>query len=888
MPLAAGDKLGPYEIMALLGAGGMGEVYRARDTKLKRDVALKVLPDSFAANPDRMARFQREAEVLASLNHPNIAQIYGLEERALVMELVEGDSPKGPLPFEEAWKIAGQIAAGLEYAHEKGIVHRDLKPANIKVTPGGVVKLLDFGLAKAFTAQTPVSGNLENSPTLTLGATQVGVILGTAAYMAPEQAKGKAVDKRADIWSFGAVLYELLTGERLFAGDDVSDTLAQVLTKQPNLEMVSARARHLLRECLAKDPKRRLRDIGDAERLLLEEAAPASPAADAPSQARLAAGSWIAAGLMTAVAAALAFAHFREKPPAAEVVPLQIVPPERSAFTTTVVLSPDGRKAVFDATGPNGLPMLWIRSFDSLEARPLAGTESSLTRPFWSPDSRFIGFVSGFPSKLKKIEATGGAPQTLCDFAGNWFGGTWNSQGTILFSNALGGIFRVSEGGGTAVPVTAIDASHGEIAQAGPAFLPDGQHFLYLRVSNVAGNGGIYVGSLGVKPEQQSVKRLLSSDSDPVYAPSPQSGLGEILFLREGSLVAQPFDTRRMELTGASTSLAEDIGSTLTYGWFSASAGALAFRSGRSAAINSQLIWFDRQGKETGRIGPPSEYNDVQLSPDGKSIFVDKGNITSGIILHIWVVDVARGVFRRLIPGEGSDYSGVFSPDGSLVFTFGIGGPGGDIYRAPLSGAGMPELLFKSPLVKHPNDISRDGRFLLYDEHHPARQQDLYVLPLAVPAGQERKPIPFLVTPADETFAQFSPDGKWVAYSSDESGRREVYVQGFAPDHVPAAAVGKWLISSAGGDKPRWSQDGKEIYYIALNGKVMAVPVKTSPSFDPGAAVPLFDAHTRGFSSYAVAADGRFLINTASDAGEAAPNSSPVTVVLNWETGLKN
>src|SRR5215469_13318984 len=394
MALAAGDKLGPYEIVAPIGAGGMGEVYRAKDTKLKRDVALKVLPAVFASDADRMARFQREAEVLASLNHPNIAQIYGVEERALVMELVEGESPRGPMPFAEAWKVALQIAAGLEYAHEKGIVHRDLKPANVKVTADGVVKLLDFGLAKAFTGPTAVSGNLENSPTLTLGATQLGVILGTAAYMAPEQAKGKAVDKRADIWSFGVVLYELFTGERLFSGDDVSDTLADVLKKQPKLDRVPVLARRLLRECLEKDPKDRLRDIGDAKRLV----DPSSPQIAAP---RPRSGWWwqASAGVLLAGLLIVSFLHFRETLPPPRLVRTAILPPEKSVFDFAsnrgpAALSPDGLRVVFTATGVDGKSQLWVRPIEALSAQPLLGTEGA-TFPFWSPDRRFVAFFAG-------------------------------------------------------------------------------------------------------------------------------------------------------------------------------------------------------------------------------------------------------------------------------------------------------------------------------------------------------------------------------------------------------------------------------------------------------------------------------------------------------------
>ena len=435
MPPPLGDRLGPYEILAPIGAGGMGEVYRARDTKLKREVAIKVLPEAFARDPERMARFQREAEVLASLNHPNIAAIYGVEDRALVMELVDGDSPKGPLSFDEAWHIAAQIAAALEYAHEKGIVHRDLKPANVKVTPDGVVKLLDFGLAKAFTNQREASPTTtENSPTLTLGATEVGVILGTAAYMAPEQAKGKQVDKRADIWSFGVVLYELLTGERLFKGEDVADTLAHVLTKEPDLEKVPPKARKLLRRCLEKDPRKRLRDIGDAMELLDDAAAPAPV-----SHGRRPLRWMIAAGFALLVAAAalpFAFAHLREKPPVAEPVRFQIAPPEKASFENYVAPSPDGRFLAFTATGADGRASLWVRSLDSLDARLLSGTENA-SGPFWSPDSRFIAFGDG--NKLKKVDVTGGPPITLCEVQNTVGSGAWSQDGVLVFGSRGGG-----------------------------------------------------------------------------------------------------------------------------------------------------------------------------------------------------------------------------------------------------------------------------------------------------------------------------------------------------------------------------------------------------------------------------------------------------------------
>jgi serine/threonine protein kinase len=528
MSLAAGTKLGPYEVLAPIGAGGMGEVYGAKDTKLKREVALKVLPEAFAEDPERMARFQREAEVLASLNHPNIAQIYGVEERALVMELVEGESPKGPMPFDEAWKIASQIAAGLEYAHEKGIVHRDLKPANVKITADGVVKLLDFGLAKAYTGPAAVSGNLDNSPTLTLGATQVGVILGTAAYMAPEQAKGKAVDRRADIWAFGVVLYELLTGERLFTGEDVSDVLADVLKKQPNLDNVPVQARRLLRECLEKDPKDRLRDIGDAKRVLVVETT-----VEPKSVSRLGVGGWISAGVLFIGLGIPSFLYLRGTTRAGPVLRYSITAPENTTNLHSFAISPDGHLVAIAAT-VNGKRQLWLRPLDAFGARPMPGTEDA-TYPFWSPDSRYIGFFS--QGKLKKVPASGGPPQSLCDVI-DGRGGTWSRQDVIVFSpnTTPGGVNlqRVLASGGAPADVT---KSKGNLLF--PVFLPDSRHFLYLVIGspeqpgapNAAGSG-VYVASL----DGNENRRVLADNSSVALT------AGTLLFIRENTLMAQHFD----------------------------------------------------------------------------------------------------------------------------------------------------------------------------------------------------------------------------------------------------------------------------------------------------------------------------------------------------------
>jgi serine/threonine protein kinase len=907
MGLAAGTRLGPYEILAPIGAGGMGEVYRAKDTKLKRDVALKVLPEAFAADPERMARFQREAEVLASLNHPNIAQIYGVEDRALVMEFVEGESPKGPLPLDDAWKIASQIAAGLEYAHEKGIVHRDLKPANIKITPDGVVKLLDFGLAKAFTGQTASAGNADNSPTLTLGATQLGVILGTAAYMAPEQAKGKAVDKRADIWSFGVVLYELITGERLFSGDDVSDTLADVLKKQPNLERVPVQARRLLRECLQRDPKERLRDIGDAKRQLVEEAPPPPPPTtlSATSRPRFGIISTALVTVLTLALGVLAFLHFREHPPVVKTIRFQILAPEKTTLSPSSspsipALSPDGSRVVFLAADQGGRMQLWIRSLDTLDARPLAGTEGAGVPEFWSPDSRTVAFPQG--NRLRKVDVSGGPPQTVCDLpeGPRYTGGAWSPDGVIVFGNQR--LWRVSEAGSAPVPLTKIDTSRSEIAHAYPSFLPGGRRFIYFRLAPTLEANGVYLGSLDLKPEQQSSQRLLAGTGNAIYAPLPdpdhlnagsRSNAGHLLFLREGALMAQPFDARREVLAGEAFTVAEGIASFNGDGWFSTSStGVLVYRTGGGALDTTQLTWFDRTGKNLGTAGEPGHYDVVSLSPDASRAAVEHLDASTGAgKSDIWVHDLARRTPTRITFGPTRNGWPAWLPDGSRVaFTSNREGAM-NLYLHDASGAGNEELLLKSGENKFVQDVSRDGRFLMYSQNG-AGVMDLWVLPLGPQGGANGSapgmPMPYLKTEFYESEGRFSPDGHFVAYNSNSSGRSEIYVQPF-----PDPSKGKWQISRTGGTHPRWRHDGRELFYISADLKMMAVEVSLTPTFTPSVPKVLFPASISGggavsnVTRYDVTGDGRKFLIASVQGSESGPPSAPITVVLNWQAGLK-
>jgi serine/threonine protein kinase len=641
--LSAGNIFGPYEIAGAIGAGGMGEVYRARDTRLGRDVAMKVLPDAFARDAERMARLRREAQVLASLNHPHIAAIYGFEDadgtHALVMELAEGPTlaeriAKGPIPLDEALPIAKQIAEALEYAHERGIVHRDLKPANIKLAANETVKILDFGLAKAMEGETG-SADLSNSPTLTAIATRAGFLLGTAAYMSPEQAKGKSVDRRADIWAFGCVFYEMLTGRLAFSGETVSDTLAAVIRAEPDwseLPKSTPQTIHnLLRRCLQKEPRQRLQAIGDG-RIAIEEMISGAGQASSPSASAepttprwLRVPLWALAGILT-VALAATFLIFpltmREQP--ARAIVSEISPPANANlalsgnFSDPPALSPDGKclafggPPTFGSTASGAQPQLWVRPLDSGAARPLAGTNGA-TFPFWSPDSRYIGcFANG---RLNRIDATGGPPLALADAPDNR-GGNWGRDGSILFAAQSGPIYRVSDSGGTPQPVTKLNTSRQEVSHRWPQFLPDGKHFLFYVYSANGENSGTYAGSLaGGEP-----KLIVRGGSDAVYTPP-----GYLLFVSQGTLMAQAFDANNLSLTGDAVPIGEHAGVNLSFrrGVFTVSEnGILCYGTGNPSGANSRLLWFDPSGKQIGEIGTPANYVEPSLSPDERELAV--------------------------------------------------------------------------------------------------------------------------------------------------------------------------------------------------------------------------------------------------------------------------
>jgi eukaryotic-like serine/threonine-protein kinase len=904
-PLEKGSKLGPYTILARIGAGGMGEVYRAHDPKLKRDVAIKVLPAAFVRDPERLARFQREARMLASLNHPNIAAIYGVEDsgkmHALVMELAGGPTladriRQGPIPIDEAIPIARQIADALEYAHEHGIIHRDLKPANVKVATDDTVKVLDFGSAKALETNLSAS-ELADSPTISQLATEVGMLLGTPAYMSPEQAKGKAVDRRVDIWAFGCVLYEMLTGQMAFRGDTVTDTLAAVLKTEPDWSQLPAatpvRVRVPLRRCLQKDPKQRLRDIGDA-RISLDEVLSGAPEPAVTGAAKVSTPLWRRAipwALFGATGVALAAfswlyeTQLRTASPAQTLwlqIPLPAKPPlHRSGL---FAVSPDGRKLAFVATSTDGIPRIWIRSMDSLEIRPLMGTESVSTELFWSPDSRFVGFDAG--QNLEKIDISGGPPETVCAVDAAPVGGSWNKDGVIIFGRFGKSLMRVSAAGGVATPLTVLNTAHGDVAHTEPWFLPDGRHFLYLR--DTGPSGFVSVGSLDAKPEEQDSRRLAETGFSAVYVPSANASSGQLLFLRRGALMEQAFDARDMKLSGEPVPIVDGpIEAFLDAGLFSISAtGTLVYWS--RGNVENEPTWFDAQGKALGKVGEPGAYRGVSLSWDGTKAFLSRQN--PGETSSLWLLDVARGTTTRSdVNLAADDQPPLWAADGRNVI-FGVEDQPGqmvDIYEKPVSGAATATLLVQSNEWKTPSSWSADGRFLLYTVFEGNSKSHLWVLPLAA----HQKPFPFHRTEFNEHDGHFSPDGHWVAYVSDESGRSEVYVRPFSPDPSGEGVSDtgdKFLISDGGGYSPAWRQDGRELYYLDFDTRLMAVSVTTYPAFHADAPRFLFQPPVRssgrfGRAAWAPSPDGKRFLFLVPE----AQRETPFTVVLNWQSLVK-
>jgi Tol biopolymer transport system component/tRNA A-37 threonylcarbamoyl transferase component Bud32 len=901
-----GTKIGVYEITAAIGAGGMGEVYQAHDTKLGRDVAIKVLPEQFARDPERLARFQREAKLLAALNHPNIATVHGLEQSGdalcLVMELVPGETLRdrifreGALPVEDALKIARQIAEALEAAHnnEKAIIHRDLKPANVKVTPEGRVKVLDFGLAKAFSTETS-SEDVANSPTLSMNATVQGVILGTAAYMSPEQAKGKPLNKATDIFAFGAVLYEMLTGKQAFLGDDVGDILATVVKNDPDWTKLPTDTppsiMTLLRRCLRKDRQQRLQDASGI-RIEIEDVLSGATKGEARTPTQTATGpigrsAFLDRALASVVAAllvalgAVSFVHFRETPPQIRATRFSLLPPEKTAFNTApqvAAVSPDGTKLLFQAAAlGSGIMQLWVRPLDSLTANAIPGTAGGGNyQPFWSWDSRSIVFYQD--DKLKKVSVDGGPLQTLCDaLTGAGGTGSWNKDGVILFNHTVNGattVYRVPAAGGASQAVTTLDRVQGEIAHFWPYFLPDGNHFIYLAVNKDSLKSVIRVGSLDSKES----KPLVNAMSFARYAPP-----GYLLFQSDGTLMAQPFDAGKLQVTGDAFRIVDQVQINATNGRvaFDVSQNGMLFYRATNG-LDTRLAWFDRNGKETGQIGEAGGYSSPKLSPDGKRLAVYRSTGSVKAAGDIWVIDLTRNTQTRLTFDPADDYGPLWSPDGSrIAFASTRNGTTG-IYIKSSSGTGDDRLLAEIKGSPLPEDWSLDGKSLVYLSP-VSGARDLWYLPLAEPAAdsaQAPKPVPFLTTSSAERHGQISPDGRWIAYISDETGAYEVYVRSF-PN-----GSGKWQISTTGGYQPRWRRDGGELFYMDPSGKLTAVPIKAGATFEPGAPQPLFQTRVYGMAlttsyshQYDVTPDGQRFLNNLDLTNVT---TAPLTVVTNW------
>jgi serine/threonine-protein kinase len=817
MPLAIGTQLGSHEITALLGKGGMGEVYRARDLKLKREVAIKILPDEFARDTDRVSRFQKEAEVLASLNHPNIANIYDLEEqngsRYLVLELVEGETladriARGPIPVEEALRIAIQISEALEAAHERGIIHRDLKPANVKITPDGKVKVLDFGLARTLDKNT-AGTTLSNSPTLSLAATNAGVIMGTAGYMSPEQARGKPVDKRADIWAFGVVLWEMLTGEQLFQGDEVADTLARVLTQQPDLEKTPPQVRKLLRRCLEKDPRQRLRDIGEV-RFWLDDGPPTSASGSENAPPRFGYG-WIAAGVLALALAGMLWVSRSHAPDLKPLVRLNVDlgPNATAGGSTTVAISSDGTRIVFPVRGDDGKQRLATRLLDQQKETVLSGTEDGKD-PFFSPDGQWVGFFS--PGKMKKISVLGGStPVTLCD-AGNPRGASWGEDGYIIVNLGIAaGLSRVSDSGGTPEPLSKLE---GEIAHRWPQVLPRGRGVLFTG----AGRSNVQeVASIRVwLPQTGTAKTLLQNGYFGRFVSAHDHG-GYLLYIHEGSLFAVPFDLDRMELQGKPVPVLEDLSSDPIQGGgqfgFSKD-GTFLYLSGMAADPNTTLAWLDSSGRSESLI-PPGQYRTPRLSPDGRNLALAS---LSGGTQNIYVYDLQRLTTQRLTFTPTTDSYPTWTPDGKhLAFT----SSGTSIWWVRADGAGQPQqLLARDPAVttRVPYSFSPDGTRLSYYQLTPETSADIWTMTLDLwdpEHPKPGKPEPFQRTPSSEERGAFSPDGRWMAYESNESGTFQIYVQPFP------GPGGKWQVSNSSGRDATWSRAGNQLFFETNDGYLM-------------------------------------------------------------------
>jgi serine/threonine-protein kinase len=924
MSLTPGVRLGPYEVLAQIGVGGMGEVYRARDSKLQRDVAIKVLPEAFAQDTERLARFEREARTLASLNHPNIAAIYGLEEspaeaghyvRALVMELVEGPTladriAQGAIPVDEALPIAKQIAEALEAAHEQSVIHRDLKPANVKVRDDGTVKVLDFGLAKAMEPTGAMSPGLSQSPTITSPAmmTGVGVLLGTAAYMSPEQARGKRVDKRADIWAFGCVLYEMLTGQRAFGGEDVTVTLARVVEREPDFDTlpstVPARIRQALRVCLRKDPKQRVGDIRDV-RLALEGAfETAAPQAAAPVGVPQPAG-WrrvvaMTAGALVVAAVATTLTWFATRP--SDPVPprvsrLALAPSGTAALTINgldrgLALTPDGSRLIY--VGNNGT-QLFVRALDALD--PVAVFTGTAHGPFVSPDGQWIGFVDA--QTLKKVAVTGGPAVTLATLDGNSLGATWGPDDTIIVATANGGtgLQRVGAAGGPTTVLTRPDRAQGEADHLWPEGLPGGRAVLFTITALTGGLDAAQVAVLDLQTGTRTVLVRGGSHAHYVQAggASPvglAGGLvsptraeregGYLVYAAAGTLRAVPFDLATFETRGTPVPVIPAVVTTAAGGVDAVVAGdgTLAYVSGGVAGKPRTLVWVDRQGRETAIPAPPRAYVLPRLSPDGTRIAVNAQDQER----DIWAWDLGRTTLTRATFDPAGDTYPVWTPDGRRLIVSSERAGARNLFWQAVDGTGTVERLSESPNVQNASAVSPDGHLLIFTEFAPKTGEDVMQMAL----DGTRRVTPLVQSPFAERNGVVSPDGRWLAYEANDSGRVEISVRPF-----PEVNSGRWQVSTAGGTRPLWAPSGQELFYVAPTGALMRVGVERAPSW--AATTPTLLLKEGYFSSpgdflgrtYDIAPDGQRFLMIKEGGGSEQTAAPQLIVVQHWLEELK-
>jgi len=896
MALAAGTKLGPYEIQSPLGAGGMGEVYKAKDTRLERTVAIKVLPQHLSMNPEVRARFEREARAVSSLNHPHICVLHdiGCQDGVdyLVLEHLEGETlaarlEKGALPTDMLLRTGIEIADALEKAHRSGIVHRDLKPGNVMMTKAGA-KLMDFGLARG-TGPSGALGDLTRSPTMSQPLTAEGTILGTFQYMAPEQLEGKDADARTDLFAFGAMLYEMATGKKAFTGKSQASLISAIMASEPQpittvQPTAPAALDRVVKQCLAKDPEERWQSAGDLKRELywIADGGPQPAMGTLIPAGTRRRGLWRWAGTvafaLVAAAAGLAVGTLRQPSDTVRPARASILPPEGQRFDAAinfaapVAMSPDGSRMALTVREGESSVKLWVRSLDGSSYELLAGTEGAAL-PFWSPDGLWIGFFAR--GKLKKIEADGGPVFTLAD-APDPRGGTWNEKGVILYGPAAATtLLRVSASGGKPAPATRLDPKRQENTHRFPYFLPDGRHFLYLSRRSGAGGGSeplIQVGSL----DSPEVRPLVEAASNAVAAS------GYLLYVSQGALVARRFDPDKLRLQGDPITLVEDLrmDERFSHGIFSASRnGVLVYQTGKEQA-QSGMTWMDRTGKVLGALGGPAQYFNggcPQISPDGTRASLAIVNTENGLS-DIYLANLANGGRSRLTFGPGDSFVATWFPDGNrLAYEVGLGGGKYEISSKAASGVGSEETLLTTSARAFPTSISPDGRFLVYDmsEGGPTGR-DIHLVALS----GDRTPKPLIATKAQEGLGIFAPNGRFLAYVSDESGRDEVYVAAFPQPG------GKWQVSQSGGTEPRWLGDGRELYFFDLDNRLLATAVSIeSPNFESGTPQPLFQSRSMGARiRYDVTRDGRrFLVNTP------LPDHSlsPVTLILNWPTLLE-